>query len=360
MEPCTSSGKIGALIGMVASLDAKLNKLVKSSGSASLPVVDFIVDAFDRPDNSVISTYWPAGSGAVLSRNRVVYTGAAVQTTPGRQPPSYYVGFSVCDVVYKDNANGVYPPASAVRAYPGSSYDYLGIGLIGGTAPTAPLFYSAILSGPCIVEIDFELPPPGAVFYSAASQLTVTPSYPTAGGVCVGDATGINDVSARVFAGTSIGLAGYADGVYGNWALGPSNVAAVAFTGVGSLFTLMATGKNTLRLTPTGSNAFAISLNGVVLNMTTVYGAPTAVRAGLSIIQLLVTSVCSKNMVPIYGITSFRAWNSTYPVPPLNQSGHGIYISTGSVQYQYTDKYHTPMVDGNNTLTGYHYDPLAP
>jgi hypothetical protein len=56
-----------------------------------------------------------------------------------------------------------------------------------------------------------------------------------------------------------------------------------------------------------------------------------------------------------YGIYSVKAWISTANEPP-DQSGHGTYDGE---HYKYADKYHTPIVGGDNTVTSYTYNPRA-
>lgn len=86
-------------------------------------------------------------------------------------------------------------------------------------------------------------------------------------------------------------------------------------------------------------------------------------RAGIAGPAVNVVGLADSLGITPGGTREFKVWRNDIPEPP-NETGHGVYKDG---QWQYTDKYHTPMTDANGTVirnedgtvAGYTYDPEA-
>lgn len=338
------------LIAMVADLRTQIKK---SSSASLLPVVDFIVDNFDRPNNSVISSYWPAGSGALLVSNRFVYSGLVTQTISGLSPVAYSANQARYSVIGGDTYGFNYPAIvsspTTLQASPNIaewSADSYGLSYAANTS--AALMYAAQLSGTPVIEVDFELPALVGPLSIGGNNMLV--STLIAAGASMMDAGGISDVSVRVMS-TPIGgdgSTGYTPGNYSSLSTGQ-----LAVTGVRVVSNNIAvSGTNTLRFENPSAGVFTAKLNGTLVQTVTAFSAVAPRRVGLCVFQLQLASIIggwSAYFSP-YGITAFRAWNAAMPQPPASQSGHGTYINGVAT---YTDKYHSTV---SNSVV---YNPLA-
>lgn len=116
---------------------------------------------------------------------------------------------------------------------------------------------------------------------------------------------------------------------------------------------------NTITLTIGGTPSIVTAkLNGATFASFTSSATASPRRMGLAAAAINVLAVLDYLNLDAYGITSFKAWRTETGEPP-SQSGHGTYNSGAAVARTYQDKYHSPIFNANNVVTGYTYNPDA-
>lgn len=112
---------------------------------------------------------------------------------------------------------------------------------------------------------------------------------------------------------------------------------------------------------PTG-NALQMKFTGesvsVTLNGGAIFTGPSTLidrgLVGLSAWPEDIVTACASLNIPVFGITSFKAWKNDMSEPP-DQSGHGKVNANGTLAY--TDFYHREVRNSDGVITGYTYLP---
>ena len=362
--------QVVSALTQLKALVAGLYGRIDSLAVAAAPTVDFAVDMFDRQNQDTLGPYW-SGANHVIRANRAITsvgattaaTVAYVSTTFGSAYCAvnvYGSASTLVESVYQANLSSSDFTCQAPFFSPSTEWEIAAATLdpdnfvtVDGVVTSGAATGLASGGGVCIANSSNAVEGFGVVSYRApallASRYGVLCSLPAIS-------------AAKVLHGSSV-LAAVVLSEASKIAASPPSSSCAQYS---AAFDIINVGASNNVSVVCNDNLVTMMLGRNVIFS----GAPAAVsrksrvRAGLTTPNANVAA--AKVLFPAAdagGITRFKVWRNDIPEPP-DESGHGTLVNG---RWQYTDKYHTPVVDedGNivrnedGTVASYVYDPEA-
>ena len=393
------------LKALVAGLYGRIDALA----TAPTPTVDFAVDMFDRQDQGTLGDYWEPNGFGILNGRAVLVEGSTALNT-------------ILTAIASTNIFFVFGPSQPTQTLTGIirmhnfGWDTIISSVYAGNI-TSPDYTCEIIASVPPKTIGEQLPDQttsvsystgaGGSGYSTRSVIIdggVADSLATNFGVCIADARN-NSTGVCVSAGELPGASAAASSTtqesinppvtysaasntpggvicdvrYGNAnaskqllqqeivsaAQSTSTLVSTSITVVPATYGVASLGYNSVRVRNDGLIT-TFTVNGIVVSsgVSKTVARKDRTRAGIASSQRNAAAVADLYpALSVGGITSFKVWRNDIPEPP-SETGHGTLVNG---RWQYTDKYHTPVVDedGNivrnedGTVASYVYDPEA-